>query len=714
MKTVFLGNKTSLFRIITILYLLLAMPSFAQERIEGDGAIVLLKNGKTPLSFYSQYVNAFASFGFKIKPAAQSGLKSLKADEVKVLIVPSDAALNLTESGREEILNLVRNGMNIVTEARSPLSEALGLKFPGKSKSVKYARDLDHPEVEIKFRSFLQMEEFTGDSLKIFCTEPETGMPLAAGGSFGKGRFIYLALPLDKPSSFGYERFPYFHEYFCSHFNYKPFIRDNRLVAYVDYGFHDQEDPQQLAFRLKGLGIGEVHLSGWYTADKCGDYFGSFIEECHKNGILVYLWLELPMVSEEFWNSHPEWRQKKATGEDAALDWRKLMALENPECFNAVKDYLKNYIESQDWDGVDIAELYFESLSGYRHPEAFTPMSSFVRREFRKMCGTDPINIFTPGSPFYFEKDKSLLNRFLEYRADLCTKLNRRVLEFLQPLRKEKQLDIYLTQIDNPLSQEMKNAIGVETADYVGLQKEFGFTMQAEDPYPLWVMGPDRYKKIGSYYREKLGAGATLTLDINVVDEGRDDPYPTPVQTGLELLELIREAALNSDRVCIYADNTPHSYDYKYSPYALGSASSLKKTKENEYVSESARTFIFETEVSWPEAIINGKEWPLADNKSVIVPAGKNEIKIKGSSSDGKEKLYITSLSCEVKNAQRMGSMVEVTYRENRNVYISLNKKPGGIRINGKKEDVPEFINSLTGEYTYRFPSGENKITFGQ
>lgn len=235
--------------------------------------------------------------------------------------------------------------------------------------------------------------------------------------------------------------------------------------------------------------------------------------------------------------------------------------------------------------------------------------------------------------------------------------------------------------------------------------------MQAEDPYPLWVLGPDRYKKIGSYYREKLGSKATLTLDINVVDEGRDNPYPTPVQTGLELMELIREAAMNSDRVCIYADNTPYSYDYKYSPYALGSVAGLKKVKEGEYVSESPKSFILETEVLWPKVTINGKLWPLAGNGSVIVPAGKNEIKIENGS---QEAFYITSLSCEVKSAQRAGSIVEVSYKENRNVYISLSKKPASILLNGKKGDFPEFINSRTGGYTYRFPGGENKIIFGQ
>lgn len=238
--------------------------------------------------------------------------------------------------------------------------------------------------------------------------------------------------------------------------------------------------------------------------------------------------------------------------------------------------------------------------------------------------------------------------------------------------------------------------------------------MQAEDPYPLWVMGPDRYKKIGSYYREKLGPKATLTLDINVVDEGRDDPYPTKVQTGLELLELIREASMNSDRVCIYADNTPYPYDYSYTPYALASEAGIRKTQENVYLSESPKAFIFETELSWPEVMINGNLWPVINNNSVTVPSGKNEIKVLGADTT-KNKLFITYAGCEIKSAKRPdGHSVEISYSEKRNVYISLNKKPGSIYLNGQKSDFTVYFNSFSGEYTYRLPWGENRITFGE
>ena len=66
---------------------------------------------------------------------------------------------------------------------------------------------------------------------------------------------------------------------------------------------------------------------------KRDEYLRHLIEACHRNGILVYAWLELPHVSEKFWDDHPEWREKTALLQDAQLDWRKLMNLTNRDCF---------------------------------------------------------------------------------------------------------------------------------------------------------------------------------------------------------------------------------------------------------------------------------------------------------------------------------------------------------------------------------------------
>ncbi len=47
---------------------------------------------------------------------------------------------------------------------------------------------------------------------------------------------------------------------------------------------------------------------------------------------------------------------------------------------------MKQLVGRFDWDGVNLAELYFESLEGAANPARFTPMNQDVRNEFRGLA----------------------------------------------------------------------------------------------------------------------------------------------------------------------------------------------------------------------------------------------------------------------------------------------------------------------------------------
>ena len=156
------------------------------------------------------------------------------------------------------------------------------------------------------------------------------------------------------------------------------------------------------------------------------------IEACHREGILVYAWLELPHVSDEFWEKHPEWREKTAVLQDAQLDWRKLMNLRNRDCFRAVSAGVDQLISRFDWDGVNLAELYFESLEGMGNPARFTPMNDDVRAEFRGRAGFDPIELFRT------RKDEASKKLFLDFRSDLARRMQEEWLAKLEGERKKQ------------------------------------------------------------------------------------------------------------------------------------------------------------------------------------------------------------------------------------------------------------------------------------
>lgn len=703
----------SLFTIILVLFII---SSTVKAQINHE--ILIVRSEKNDLKSYEQYQNALSSVGLNIGIITVSEVSKHNLYSGKVLVIPGDIASHLNTSQINSIVQQVKNGLCLVTDRHTNLSEKLGVIFNRKKIRISGIKDINHPDVCIRWKESVISEQIentlTGaESAQIFCTEPAAAIPVVIGAKSGKGKFIYISTEFDDPKAFGYGHFPYFHESFIKFFDVQPCKKRNRLVAYLDLGYHENDSLPLLVENMKSYGINEVHISGWYSNERYGKVYEKILNECHQNGILAYMWLELPMVTSEFWDNNPIWRQKTGALSDAALDWRKLMALEDPECFRAVTGYLSGFIDAYEWDGIDIAEFYFESLEGYKRPAEFTPLSDFSRKEFREINGFDPAEIFNPESSYYYKKNRRAIKKFLDFRVDLCTKLNREILTFVRNKNASKKLDIYLTQIANPFDKKLNRNIGVNVDDFIKLQKEFGFTMQAEDPYPLWVLGPDRYKKIGKVYRKLLGNKPILTIDINIVSEGRDDPFPTDVQTGLEFTELLNVASQSADRVCIYAVSTPLKYDYKYAPYALASDCSIRSLSGKEISTSSYKSFWIELDSAISEVFMNGKTWKCVTEKSILVPAGRNSIKfIYGNSNS--QSVFIREISCELSSYEMKNNLIELSYNENRNVYVTLNRFPRKIILNGK-DIVPKcYYNQMKNNYILLLPAGSNSICLSE
>src|SRR3954464_398215 len=94
-------------------------------------------------------------------------------------------------------------------------------------------------------------------------------------------------------------------------------------------------------------------------------------------------WRGPPLVSLRFWLEHPECREKTQTGRDALVDWRRPIALEDPNCFRLASPVFSRVVSAWPFDGVDVAELYFEPDT---RAEDFTPFHPSALAQF----GHDP------------------------------------------------------------------------------------------------------------------------------------------------------------------------------------------------------------------------------------------------------------------------------------------------------------------------------------
>ena len=425
------------------------------------------------------------------------------------------------------------------------------------------------PKLQIVWEKSLELPVFEiPKEAQVFAAERWQAVPLMAGFKRPKGAVLWIAAPPGSPH--GYERLPYILQALADLGFQAPF-RSQRLWAFFDSSYRSRVDLDYFAARWKAAGIGALQVAAWHYWERNpqGDeYLRQLIEACHRNGILVYAWFELPHVSEKFWDDHPEWREKTALLQDAQLDWRKLMNLTNRAAFAAVSKGMRDLVGHFDWDGVNLAELYFESLEGFDNPARMTPMNDDVRAEFREKWGFDPIEIFGHLRP----SKASDMSHYVDLRADIASRQQSEWLSQVDGIRKTKpDLDLVLTHVDDRFDTTMREKIGADTSRVLPMLNFHDFIFLIEDPATVWNLGPQRYPQIAARYP----AQDKMAIDINVV-ERYQDVYPTKQQTGTELFELVHTASSAFPRVALYFENSILSNDL---PLLSSAASSVDRAE---------------------------------------------------------------------------------------------------------------------------------------
>lgn len=422
----------------------------------------------------------------------------------------------------------------------------------------------------------------------------------------------------------GYERYPYLAQALVE-LGLEPRASTRSLWAFFDSSYRLRADPEYLADRWRSAGIGALHVAAWHywEPDEGRDtWLRNLVEACHRRAIHVYAWLEFPHVSEAFWKANPQWREKTATGQDAHLDWRKLMNLADPDCAAAVEQGLHGLLKRFDWDGVNLAELYFESLEGYLNPARFTPFNERVRREFEQETGVDPADFYKPTSAVYHARDAAPMRRFLEYRAQLAHRLQ---VEWLEKVRRMASgrggLDVVLTHVDDRFDKAMRDNLGADAAALLPEAARFGAAFLVEDPATIWNLGPERYAELARRYEAITPPGVMLGADINIV-ERYQDVYPTKQQTGGELFQLLHWAAKSFPQVAIYFENSILGPDWRLAG-AAAAVARVSELGEGGLEVESERPVA----VAWQGcAMVDGQPWPLWSHGRLLLPAGRRRV----------------------------------------------------------------------------------------
>ncbi|HLG98347.1 MAG TPA: hypothetical protein VKX49_18670 [Bryobacteraceae bacterium] len=592
-------------------------------------------------------------------------------------------------------LQRIEQGGIVVLEGENDLAAALGFKPGEKRVVIRSIVDQRAPKLPIVWENALETPVFQlPREARLLAFERWEHAPAMAAIRRGSGAVLWM---VTTPGPDGYQRFPYVLQA-LQDLGVGPPFRSRRLWAFFDSAYRSRVDLDYFAKRWRAAGIGALHVAGWhyYESNPENDaYLRRLIEVCHRNAISVYLWLELPHVSEQFWDRHPEWREKTALLQDAQLDWRKLMNLSNPDCFAAVSKGVQELIGRFDWDGVNLAELYFESLEGASNPARFTPLNGDVREGFRAAHGFDPLELFQ--SP---KSDPARLAEFLNYRAELAGRQQKTWIEEIEAARTSKpDLDFVLTHVDDRFDTRMRDLIGADAARALPLLDHHDFTFLIEDPATVWNLGPERYPKIAAQYQPLTGHTEKLAIDINIV-ERYQDVYPTKQQTGTELFQLVHLAARSFPRVALYFESSILGPDLQL---LASAAAVVDKVQQNgaQLIVDSPRG----VGVPWRgPARVNGRLWPVRSDDTVWLPPGPAVIEPAQTDTGPR----ILDFNGELRSAGASAGSLEFAYESSARAMAVISARPSRIEIDGAAGPV-QAVDTGSG-FLVMLPRGQHLV----
>lgn len=625
--------------------------------------------------------------------ASAGHARSLESAAADIYVAPPNAPASPDWKQR------IQAGAVVILQGASPLASAFGFTPTSATLSAVHIVDEHNSALVIVWDKPVSIPRYDIPAdAHVFARERWSGAPVVAGYRLGAGAILWVAA---SPGDSGYERFPYLTQALAD-LGFTASFRASRLWAFFDYSYRTRADTDYLARRWRAAGISALHVASWHFYDADAgrdDYLRHLIDACHRHGILVYAWVELPHVSDQFWNAHPEWREKTALLQDAELDWRKLMNLQNPECAAAVRAGLGSMMRRFDWDGVNLAELYFESLEGANNPARFTPMNDDVRAAFRAEAGWDPLEIWKQ------RNDAASLRAFLDFRAGLVRRMQEEWLDNAEQFRSFRpDLDIVLTHVDDRFDTGMKDAIGADAGRVLPLLDTHSFSFLIEDPATVWNLGPQRYPEIAKRYAPLTSHRDKLAIDINIVDRYQD-VYPTKQQTGTELFELVHMAAAAFPRVALYFENSILAPDLPLLGAASAAVTSFAKDKQR--VSIDSAT---DVEVAWNGggALVDGKPWPLLTGGGVLLPAGAHVIE----PAPRRETIGVADLNATLRTASAEGNRIRFKYSSDSRAIVRFDRTPAALEIDGRPASAacvkPEGPESK--ECAILLPRGEHEV----
>ena len=636
-----------------------------------------------------------------------------------LVIVPMTFVDSLGQDEYDVLTKFVQDGGCLITDGKNDLAEEFGIKFNDTRLKILRVRDRYFPDERILWRYPALASKFdAGDIDKVFCIDDATEAPLVVGKKVGKGHIIFFSTMFDPQSSLGYSQYPYLLEYVRQYFRLGPVVRRDNVELFFEPGNRRNISVETLVKQWVSAGVRVIHVSGWHEYPKYVYDYARLIARAHENGILVYAWIEPPQVSLKFWQEHPEWREKNYKGQDVgggAPSWRYPVAMTDRKCVEAMIQKYKDLLQGFDFDGVNLAELYFEAgEKGFDDPQYYTPMHPSAREAIKRRFGFDPVTVFDKDSPNYWRTNPEVRAELTEFRVGRLQEVYQQVLGMLSEVtRLRPGFQVIVTAMDGHGSPELRENHGVDMGSILHLQQQYGFQLSIEDPEKLWGTTPLRYLEIGKRYAGLVGDSSKLLLDLNIGLFRKPEeitPFPTLTQTGTESFLLVKASAIGAPRSVVYSESSVDPQDLVFFPFAEA-AGVTTHFSNGGYDVDAPCSFSLKLPREIVEVRIDGVPSAPARENSFLIPAGSHRIVL------SVEHANLSAHELEPRIMGITGNLMSVSYdqRRIRFVYssqtrtlVSVNRSPERLNVDG----IGYPITVMKGNdcYSVFLPEGTHEV----
>jgi len=684
-------------------------------------------------------------YGLAVAPVEDLAAAFAAGSVGGILVVPSYLAQSLSPATVQQVVAYVNAGGSLLLFGRSPLSEALGISYSGAPTVVTQFVDYLNPQMPLTWSAGETVEPFAAQaSDSVLTADRVTLQPLVIGRNCGKGRLLYVGTGYyDHFSVYGTKGHPYLLYHFMDAFRLRPQLSAASIDAYFDPGNYDLSKVyiEDIVRSWADRGITTVYAAAWHywineqTGVEWTFGYQHFIDVCHLWGIKVYPWFAIPHVSQKFWYTKPECREQTAGAGETYAFWRLNVNLQNQACRTSVLSFVDDVLNSYDWDGVNLAEIYYDYE---KSTEFFTPMNIDFRNGFAATAGGfDPIACFDPTSPHYYLADTASWARLLQYRTDLVTDLHQTFMSRISQNPNSSGREIMLTAVDSlhydypdvnfPPGFEGFFNTGVDLPAILQRLSTMDYLLQVEDPWPLWSSNPFRYqdfkKTYQSLFPQFLADDSTIMFDVNIVNNAHNPllgpqplyNFPAGFQTGQEFALLLKNMITDNQRLALFSENSVEAVDSGRLKWALAGDSVFNRTGESTASFTIKRTTKLEVNPTYYSINLDGKIWPAwtAVDGSVLLPVGSHQLAYRTDQVYTGNKL--SGISCSLLDAGIIPGGITASYNSPHQkavltveAFDKLESEPFSIKVDGATYNATVY--PFYGQYRVFLPKGKHTV----